>query len=58
MNNILITGDLVIDHYIYEGTRYSLKQSASRGVKLVKEYGGVKIYFDFQVINDKFTRIL
>lgn len=42
LNTILITGDIVIDRVIYEGERFSSKQTASRGVKVVNECGGVK----------------
>jgi hypothetical protein len=42
MNRILVTGDVVVDHHIYEGQRFTPSASDQRGVKVVKQHGGAK----------------
>lgn len=40
MKNILVTGDITVDNYIYEGERYSSHNKDARGTKVVTEIGG------------------
>jgi hypothetical protein len=40
LKSILVTGDVTIDHYIYEGERDSSRKLDARGVSSVKEVGG------------------
>ena len=43
MEKILVTGDFVLDHHIYEGSRYHYGDNRSRGVQEVKELGGAAL---------------
>jgi hypothetical protein len=42
MKTILVTGDVVVDHHIYEGQRYTASASDQRGVKVKRQHGGAK----------------
>jgi hypothetical protein len=42
MKTILVTGDVVVDHHIYEGQRHTASASDQRGVKVVRQHGGAK----------------
>ena len=42
MKTILVTGDVVVDHHIYEGRRYTASASDQPGVKVVRQHGGAK----------------
>lgn len=39
---ILITGDVIVDHHIYEGERYIASATDQRGVKAKRQHGGAK----------------
>jgi hypothetical protein len=39
-NKILVTGDVVVDHHIYEGKRHTASAVERQGVKVVREHGG------------------
>jgi hypothetical protein len=41
-DKILVTGDVVVDHHIYEGRRYAASATERQGVKVVREHGGAK----------------
>lgn len=41
--NILVTGDYIIDHHVYEGQRLHYAQSTKLGVKLIPEMGGAAL---------------
>lgn len=45
-NSILVTGDLVVDHHIYEGQRRHFGESASAGVTTVAQAGGAALVHD------------
>lgn len=40
MNTILVTGDFLVDHHIYEGQRHHFGDQKSRGVCVKEELGG------------------
>jgi hypothetical protein len=41
--NILVTGDVVLDHHIYTGERLHLNDETSRGLSVVMETGGAAL---------------
>ena len=43
MHTILVTGDFLVDHYIYEGQRHHFGDRTSRGVCVKEELGGAAL---------------
>jgi hypothetical protein len=41
--NLIVTGDLVVDHHIYEGERHWPAQERARGLKAWRELGGADL---------------
>ena len=39
---IVIVGDVVVDHHVYEGERLDPSSTEARGVTVVRELGGAK----------------
>jgi hypothetical protein len=46
---ILVAGDLVLDHHIYEGRRHHFGDGVSQGVRVVPQVGGAAIVHDLLV---------
>ena len=44
--NIVVTGDFVLDHHIYEGDRHHYGDSARDGVKIKQQLGGAALVHD------------
>lgn len=42
---ILVTGDVIIDHHLYEGERTTPASRASRGVQVVRKTGGAAVVY-------------
>lgn len=42
MKTILVTGDVVVDHHIYEGQRFTASALDQRGVKVKRQRGGAQ----------------
>lgn len=42
---IVVVGDVVVDHHVYEGERSTPAATQSRGVRVVREYGGAHSLF-------------
>src|SRR5882724_625727 len=40
MKTILVTGDIVVDHHIYEGQRFTASALDQRGAKVCRKEGG------------------
>lgn len=39
---IVVAGDVVVDHHVYEGERTNPAETNCRGVKVIREFGGAK----------------
>ena len=44
-NSVLITGDVAVDTYVYEGERDSSRKVVAPGTKEVKELGGAQLIY-------------
>ncbi len=42
-STVLVTGDIVLDHHIYEGERLRLRDETQRGLHIVRETGGAAL---------------
>ena len=40
---VLVTGDFLIDHHIYEGRRHQFAEHSQPGVRVVEELGGAAL---------------
>ncbi len=45
-NNILVTGDFVIDHHLLKGNKSEAFGSGSIGTRQTTTFGGAKLTFD------------
>ena len=43
MHTVLVTGDFLVDHHIYEGCRHHFKDQHHRGVCVQEELGGAAL---------------
>jgi hypothetical protein len=41
-HRVLVTGDVVVDHHLYEGKRHTASAVERQGVKVVREHGGAQ----------------
>ena len=39
-NTILVTGDVFVDHHVYEGERLTVSATNHRGIQIIRQYGG------------------
>ena len=44
--SILVTGDVIVDHHIYQGSRLETSSVERRGTSVVTEVGGAQIIYD------------
>ena len=45
VRSVLVTGDFVLDHHIYEGKRHHFGDHRNRGVREVEELGGAALVY-------------
>lgn len=50
IKSVVVTGDVTIDNYIYEGQRDASHKRNSIGVRIIKEYGGANL--SYKILNE------
>ncbi|MFK8115075.1 MAG: hypothetical protein AB8B91_22935 [Rubripirellula sp.] len=45
-NTILVAGDFVLDHHVYQGSRHQLSDIANPGVQVHRQMGGANLVFE------------
>ena len=57
---ILVAGDFIADHHIYEGRRHHFAESAEAGVRIRRQLGGAALVADIlrELLNDGFDVVL